>query len=288
MSTPLISVVVPSYNQGEWIEQTLRSLLLQGDPNLEVIVMDGGSTDRTREVLERFRPQLAHCVSERDNGQADAIAKGFRLARGEILAWLNSDDLHMPWTLKTVRRVFAASPQLELVHGGRAVIDENGRVADYRLLPFHSAYLLNRWPWTAQETCFWRRSLMERCGPVDPAMRFAMDYELFARFFQQGNCRFLRTILGAFRWHSTSKSYTQLATIGREEIAEVRRRYGVMPKRWERPIEIGLTLSIRLLGRLHQALPHRLPGRPTILNCNVDDFWGGRLRGTPAACASSN
>jgi len=175
MTPPLISVVVPSFNQGAWVEATLRSLLLQGDPNLEVIVMDGGSTDGTREVLERYRPQLAACVMEPDGGQAEAIARGFSMARGDILAWLNSDDLHMPWTLSTVRSVFTREPKLELMHGGRVVIDADGRIAEYRFLPMHSAYLLNRWPWTAQETCFWRRSLMDRCGGVDPAMRFAMD-----------------------------------------------------------------------------------------------------------------
>ena len=168
MSVPLISVIVPSYNQGHWIDSCLRSLFAQQDSNLEVIVVDGGSTDTTLEVLDLWRPQLAACIVERDDGQADAIAKGFSMARGEILAWLNSDDMHLPWTIGAWRKAFASDESLEMVHGDRVIVDAEGRVTGYRRLPGHSGYWLNRFPWTHQETAAWRRGLYERAGGVDP------------------------------------------------------------------------------------------------------------------------
>ena len=122
-SRELISVVVPSFNQGRWINECLHSLFAQADANLVVIVIDGGSTDSTLAVLEHWRPRLAACISEPDRGQAHAIAKGFALARGELLSWLNSDDMHLPWTIRAWRSAFSRDPSREMLHGNRIIMD---------------------------------------------------------------------------------------------------------------------------------------------------------------------
>ncbi|MDZ4753808.1 MAG: glycosyltransferase family 2 protein [Phycisphaerae bacterium] len=255
MSTPLCSIVVPSFHQGQWIESALQSLLLQNDPALEIIIVDGGSTDGTRAVLERYRSRLTACIIEPDKGQADALAKGFDLARGDILGWLNSDDMHLPWTLATMRDAFAADPKLDVVHGDRVIIDAEGRITGHCCLPLHSAYLLSRWPRTNQETCFWRRQIWERVGGINREMRFAMDYDLFARLFAAGRCRHLRRHLGAFRWHSASKSFNQQTTIGSEEMALVRTRYGCTPTAWEYPIGVAFSVAVRACSRLAPLVP---------------------------------
>jgi glycosyltransferase involved in cell wall biosynthesis len=274
--TDRISVVVPSFNQGRWLGEALASLLDQGDPALEVIVVDGGSTDETCEVLDRWRPRLAACVSERDDGQAHAIAKGFALATGSIRAWLNSDDAHLPWTLETVRRAFAADPSLECLHGDRIEIDADGRVLGWRRIPGHSAYFLNRWPWTHQETCFWRRELYDRCGGIDTSLRFAMDYDLFARFFERGRCRHLPAFLGAFRWHDRSKSFTQQQTIGNDEIRVVRARYGCTPRWFERPIGRAYSAAIRLGRRVGGPRHGATDGRRLAVGEPIGALWHER------------
>lgn len=270
---PLISVVMPSYNQGRWIDDALSSLFGQNDPALEVIVVDGGSTDETHDILDRWRHRLHACICEPDGGQAEALAKGFALANGEILGWLNSDDMHLPWTLRAIRNEFEHDAELDCVHGDRVVIDEHGVVTGYRMLPGHSAYFLNRWPWTHQETCFWRRALMERCGGIDTSLRFAMDYDLFVRFFSRGRCVHLPLVLGAFRWHAESKSFLQQSTVGHDEIALVRRRYGVVPMWFERPIGTAMSFAIRLMRIGRKFNRHDSSRHPPDVGFRIRELW---------------
>src|SRR5262249_33984020 len=134
---PVISVVTPSYNQAAFLERTMRSVLDQGYPELEYVVQDGGSWDQTRELLERYRSRLTHAESVKDRGQAHAVNLGFRHTRGEIMAYLNSDDLLLPGSLAYVARFFAAHPEVDVVYGHRVIIDENDGEVGRWVLPPH-------------------------------------------------------------------------------------------------------------------------------------------------------
>src|SRR5882672_2272557 len=127
---PKVTIVTPSYNQGEFLEETIRSVLLQGYPNLEYIIIDGGSTDRSVEIIRRYEKWLAHWVSERDRGQSDAINKGFSRSTGDICAYLNSDDVYLPHALLSVARLFEKHPDAALLYGDCQLIDESSRVVD--------------------------------------------------------------------------------------------------------------------------------------------------------------
>lgn len=209
---PVIALVTPSYNQGEFVERTIRSVVDQAYPALEYVVQDGGSDDSTHDILGRYRDRLAACVSEPDDGQADAINRGFAHTSGEIMGWLNSDDVLMPGTLAAVARHFAKHPDTDLVYGHRAVIDEDDRQVGTWILPPHEDWALELADYVPQETMFWRRSLWEAAGGrLDPDYQFAMDWELLLRFKDAG-ARMVRLpyVMGAFRLHADQKTSTQL------------------------------------------------------------------------------
>jgi glycosyltransferase involved in cell wall biosynthesis len=175
-------VVTPSFNQGDFIEATIRSVLLQGYPDLEYIVIDGGSTDRTVEVIKRYAPWLSSWVSEKDRGQAHAINKGFDRATGEVVAWLNSDDLYLPGALQRAAGAFAEHAQVGIVHGDalQRVIGSE-REGLLRSEPLDTFVLMRIGPAVPQPAVFVRRSVLQAAGPIDEAMHFAFDYDLWLR-----------------------------------------------------------------------------------------------------------
>ncbi len=211
---PRISIVTASYNQAAYVEWTVRSVFLQRYPNLEYIVMDGGSDDGTADVLAHYRDRFAHFVSERDGGQSDAIRRGFERSTGDVMAWLNSDDLLAPGALHFVARYFARHPSVDVIYSHRCMINNTGHVIGYWILPRHSSYLMRRWDLLPQETCFWRRRLFRAAGNVDATFRFAMDYDLFVRYMKRGRFQRVNRFLGAFRIHDKSKTQQQLKTVG--------------------------------------------------------------------------
>ena len=234
---PTISIVTPSYNQGRFLEDCLLSVLDQGYPNLEYVVMDGGSTDESVEVIHKYEERLSAWVSEPDRGQYDAINEGFAKTSGEVMGWLNSDDRFMPGALSVVGEVFAQLPEVEWITTAYPVaLDEAGRAIECRSVPaYHrDAFLRGRnlaapglvhTGFIQQESTFWRRSLWERTGGhLDTSISLAADFELWARFFRHTDLYAVQALLGAFRRHGAQKTasggagrYTEeaIATLGR-------------------------------------------------------------------------
>lgn len=222
---PPVTVVTPSFNQGRYLERTLRSVLDQNYPRLEFVVQDGGSTDATREVLDRYRPRLARAAMRRDNGQSHAINLGFAGTTGEIMAYLNSDDLLLPGSLSAVAAYFEGHPEVDAVYGHRVVIDADDNELGRWVLPAHDPEVLRWADYVPQETLFWRRRLWDKVGGIDESFRFAMDWDLLLRF-QDAGARIVRLprFLGAFRVHHTSKTVTAVTRVGAQEMAQLRRR----------------------------------------------------------------
>lgn len=223
---PQISVVTPNLNQGAYIEATIRSVVDQGYPNVQYIVQDGGSKDQSLEVIRRLQSQIAHWASEKDSGQANAINLGMRHATGEILAYLNSDDILLPGSLAYVANYFRQHPEVDVVYGHRVLINEQGDDIGRWVLPPHDDYVLPFVDYVPQETMFWRKSIWEKVGSrLDEAFHFAMDWDLILRFREAG-ARFERLprFLGAFRISSDNKTTTLLETVGRRDMEILRKR----------------------------------------------------------------
>lgn len=223
---PVISVVTPSHEQGRFLDQTIASVVDQRYPMLEYIVVDNCSTDETPGILARRRDVLAHCCVEPDRGQANAINKGFARSTGEVMAWLNSDDLLLPGALAYVAGVFAQRPDVDVVYGHRLLIDEAGGEIGRWVLPPHSNSLLSWADYVPQETMFWRRRAWERAGgALDESFQFALDWDLLLRFRDAG-ARIVRLprFLGAFRVHAQQKSLAWYESHGVGEMARVRQR----------------------------------------------------------------
>lgn len=221
-----ISIVTPNLNQGRFLEATIRSVVDQDYPELEYIIQDGLSTDESVEVIRRYAPRLAYWTSEKDSGQANAINRGMRHATGDLLAYLNSDDLLLPGSLAYVARFFATHPEVDVVYGHRVLIDDDGLDIGRWVLPPHDDHILAYVDYVPQETMFWRRSLWERVGgQLDEAFHFAMDWDLILRFREAG-AKFHRLprFLGAFRISSDNKTTRLLETVGRRDMEILRQR----------------------------------------------------------------
>ena len=200
---PRISVVTPSLNQRAFVGETLGSVLGQGYPALEYVVVDGGSTDGSVDVIRENEARLAWWVSEPDNGLYHALNKGFAHTSGEIMCWINSSDAHYPWTLATVAEIFAQLPEVEWILGMPSEFGLSG--GPKKVTPaFFNIYdvLAGRYRWIQQESVFWRRGLWERAGGrLDESVPLAADFELWLRFLRLTPLYHVETVLGGFRNH---------------------------------------------------------------------------------------
>lgn len=199
---PKISIVTPNFNGDTYLEQTIQSVLSQNYPNLEYIIIDGGSTDNSVALIKKYESQLAYWVSEPDKGLYDAIQKGFEKSTGEIMAWINSDDLYHPKAFFTVGEIFGKFNKVNWLQGIPSIFDEIGRTVAVNGIKRWSKldYYLGNFEWIQQESVFWRRSLWEKAGSkIDAEMKYAGDLELWLRFFRYEKLYVIRALLGGFR-----------------------------------------------------------------------------------------
>lgn len=216
MQPPLVSIITPSYHQAAFLEVTLRSVLAQGYPNLEYIVVDGGSTDGSVDIIKKYADKLAWWVSEPDAGQADAINKGLARANGEIVAWLNSDDLYRPGTIQQAVSALQQHPDAGLVYADLDSIDRSGRVFNtiryrqFSLLDLLSFEILG------QPTVFMRRAVLQQAGALDAEYRYLLDHQLWLRMFQLAPAVYVPGVWAAARHHASAKNVGEAAGFGRE------------------------------------------------------------------------
>lgn len=205
---PLVSVVTPSYNQGQFLEETILSVLKQDYPRLEYIIIDGGSTDSSLDTIRKYESRLAYWVSEPDSGQSEAINKGWRRARGEVIAYLNSDDTYEPGAVRAAAGYLAEHPDLGMSYGECNQVDESGlRVGTLPAQPFSLDQLVvGNYIW--QQTVFLRRSVLDTVGWLDENLHYAMDYDLWLRIALRFPAGRIAQPLANFRGHPGSKSFS--------------------------------------------------------------------------------
>jgi glycosyltransferase involved in cell wall biosynthesis len=239
-SWPRITVVTPSFNQAEFVEATVRSVLLQGYPNLEYIIMDGGSSDGTVEIIRKYEPWLSYWRSERDGGQYDAINKGFNRSNGEIMAWLNSDDMYTLncfWVVGSVFRTFGR--KVNWITGVPVLWDSEGRLCRVDGLYKYCRRLIERGlyegralGWVQQESTFWRRELWDMAGGrLDINWKLAADFELWLRFSKFAELYSVRGLIGGFRRYENQKTSSKTGYYGEvDQILSIYRQDGLVSR----------------------------------------------------------
>jgi glycosyltransferase involved in cell wall biosynthesis len=222
---PRLSVVIPSYNQGEFIERTIKSIIDQHYPNLDLILMDGGSTDETLAIIEQYRDHFTHIESGPDGGQSAAIVKGFRLATGKYISWLNSDDTYAPGALNAMGEMLAARPDVAFAYGHTDIINsDDGVIAHKKSVRFSLGVMKYAFLTVPQMSAFWTKALYDEVGGIDTSLRFCMDYDLFVRMASRHPPVLINKHIGNFRVHSSSKTST-LEDVRQAEDAKVHARY---------------------------------------------------------------
>ena len=210
---PKISIVTPSFNQARFLEKTILSVINQNYPNLEYIVMDGGSQDGSVEILNKYQNAISYWTSEPDDGQADAINRGFNRAGGEIIAWINSDDVYIPGSFKKVADIFVADPEIDIIYGDYAIIDVNDKLVK-RIIPgaFVKSKLIKSC-FIGQQATFFRKTSINKYGPLDTALNFVLDYDFWLKImYGGGRFYYLNQCLAKHRlWYDCKSQGSSIA-----------------------------------------------------------------------------
>jgi hypothetical protein len=255
-SLPRISIITPSYNQGHFIEETIRSVLSQNYPNLEYIIIDGGSTDNTVEIIKKYESSITYWMSEPDRGQTHAINKGLERATGKILAYLNSDDYYLPGTLHAVAEYFVNHPEIDLLHGRCSYVNTEGKPIGEQFATIHTFdEIIDLWGvwWHGrqfvQPEVFWTKRIGDRVGLFNESLYFVMDYEYWCRILLAGGkVGSVDRSLTCFRFTDTQKS-NQSEKVA-EELLQV-----VQPWLWSLSTPISWQKRLSLQGCwLYQAI----------------------------------
>jgi glycosyltransferase involved in cell wall biosynthesis len=209
IDSPLVSIITPSYNQAEFLEQTIQSVLLQDYAPMEYIVIDGASSDGSLEIIHRYTDRLAWWLSEPDRGQAEAINKGFQQAQGEIVAWLNSDDLYLPGAVAEAVAALEADPALGMVYGDAITIDSHGRPLNRLTFGDWGLAELTAFRIICQPAVFVRRTALEQAGFLDPAYHFMLDHHLWLRIARMAPIQHISQTWAAARYHPGAKNVKQ-------------------------------------------------------------------------------
>ena len=231
VALPSVTIVTPSYNQGRFIRETIESVLSQDYPRLEHVVVDGGSTDETISILKSYGQQLTW-VSEPDRGQAHAINKGWKLARGEILAWLNSDDMYLPGAVSKAVNYLVNHPQVGMVYGEGYHIAESGTVIGRFPTESFIAERLKETCFIFQPAAFMRRSVIEAVGFLNESLSYCMDYDLWIRVSQKYDVGYFPEYLAQVRLHEGCKTVRQRAASYKETVEMLRSHFGYAPPSW--------------------------------------------------------
>jgi hypothetical protein len=212
----LVSIITPSFNQAKYLEQTIRSVLSQDHPRIEYIVMDGASTDGSVDTIEKYADELTYWESQKDNGQSDAINKGFARASGDIIAWLNSDDFYLPGTVSAAVKIFDENPDAVLVYGNMLAVDENG--ATFNTLTYKQLTLedLLCFQIIGQPAVFMRRSALQKTSGLDLSFHFLLDHLLWIQIAKHGRILHVDQTWAAARYHAEAKNRAKAAEFGRE------------------------------------------------------------------------
>ena len=241
---PKVSVVTPVFNSARYLEQTMLSVLAQGYPNLEYIVVDGGSTDGSAEIIRKYEDRLYWWVSEPDNGMYDALNKGFTHSSGEVMGWISATDLLHAGSLFVVGSLFTTFPQVEWITGRPTALNETGMIVHVSRLPRWSQvrFLAGANRYIQQESTFWRRSLWERAGGyMDASRRSASDFELWVRFFRHAQLYSVNALIGGFRMHADSLGMSNLETCHRIHDEILDKELAAIP--WRQILKVFRTLG---------------------------------------------
>ncbi len=279
-----MSIVTPSYNQGDFIEDTLLSVIRQDYPNIEHIIVDGGSTDQTLKILEDYDGKYnLRWVSEPDSGQSDALVKGFKMAHGDIIGWLNSDDMYFDsTTISFAVGQFHENPTTDVLYGDDVAVDENNRIIRVRRIYDWEYGKLLRWLSISQPATFFRRNVLSR-NELDRTLHYAMDLEFWLRLGKKYRFQHVRRVLAAFRIHRRSKGSTS-KDAARKEARKVLLAYGqefgtkyyLLRAFWDLPglllrRALGLYDCLNLLNKLDELA--FAPGGMTTLSLIISQLW---------------